>query len=89
MMSEDFDPANSEDLKYIWHIWYSLFWCASTKARFSKDVKQLLKVDWSTLNHIVLDRKGVANMKRILSSWLKRLIILSTNKTVKQISKQR
>ena len=41
MLSNDFDPENSEDMDFIWDIWYSLQWTEGTRKRCIDNVDQI------------------------------------------------
>ena len=66
--SDSFDANDSDDLHYLWSIWYSFKWNEPIRSRFVIDLTDLIALDWKTASHIVLDDVGVYMMKRIFHS---------------------
>jgi len=71
MLSNDFNPANSTDMKYLWDIWFSAQWNESTRKRFVKDVTQLAEGKWAAYPIKVPDSKNADALKVIFQEWLK------------------
>lgn len=39
--SDGFNPKNSEDLEYVWSVWFNMEWSTKIVQRFLKDVYEL------------------------------------------------
>ena len=70
MLSDDFNPADQADMKYLWDVWFSVQWSESTRKRFVKDVKQLWEGKWSP-TVLVPDPENVEKLKTVFKEWLK------------------
>ena len=70
ILSDDFDPENLNDIKYLWDVWYSLQWNNVTKKRFIKDVQQVLAGQWVNSLISIPDPNGVQQLNDILRFWL-------------------
>ena len=71
MLSNDFDPENSEDMDFIWDIWYSLQWTEGTRKRFIDNVDQLLSMPWTDgSKFIISDSQSIGIVQNILHFWL-------------------
>ena len=42
IFSPEFDPADSNDLHYLWNVWYNAQWPESTRQRFLREVTELI-----------------------------------------------
>ena len=70
MLSNGFDPENTDNLDYLWTVWYSLQWTEDTRKRFIKDVEQLLSKNWTINGKVnISELEGVVVLKKMLSSW--------------------
>lgn len=92
MLSETFDPSDPENIQYLWNLWYSFKWNASTKERFARDVNQLLTVKWhkqTTDSRLVVLPDNVRKLKKVLHSWLKFSSAVTNSRINVNISQQR
>ena len=80
--SDSFDANDSDDLHYLWSIWYSFKWNEPIRSRFVIDLTDLIALDWKTASHIVLDDVGVYMMKRIFTLWIKQAVNTSLSAIV-------
>ena len=70
VLSNGFDPENTDNLDYLWTVWYSLQWTEDTRKRFIKDVEQLLSKNWTINGKVnISELEGVVVLKKMLSSW--------------------
>lgn len=84
--ASEFNPENIEDLKYIWNVWYSTQWDASTANRFSKDVLVLLTHQWQ--KHIVVKEDDLAILDSVWKYWVATIANMKPS-TCSQILNQR
>lgn len=70
ILSDDFDPENLNDIKYLWDVWYSLQWNNVTKKRIIKDVQRVLAGQWVNSLISIPDPNGVQQLNDILRFWL-------------------
>ena len=40
MLSNDFNPANPTDMKYLWDVWFSAQWNESTRKRVAENISK-------------------------------------------------
>ena len=64
--SHDFD--NSEDVDYLWDLWYNFEWPKSTLQRFEKDLKRLINRGLPN-NCFAFQSSQVDDLKEIFLSW--------------------
>ena len=67
--SQDFDPADEEDMDYIWDLWTSATWSASTTVKFFDHIKNLVDAQPLERNNIFISG-GNHWQKKLKSMWV-------------------
>ena len=85
--SAAFNPKNSNDIQYLWELWYGFQWKEETKKRFNQNVKNLMagQTDSSIVQHGAHFNQ---QLKTILKSWLETVNGMSKQQ-MKKIKYQR
>ena len=85
--ASDFNPNDQNDLEYVWNVWYSTQWDASTVKRFSKDVLQLLVHQWKSDILVVRDL-DLVDLDKVWKYWFTTFSSMKAS-TCSQILSQR
>lgn len=78
----------SEDLKYLWDLWYNLEWPQTTLDRFEKDVNELIKTGLPEHN-LEFDSNQLKDLKDMWRNWLSSLTKLTKSPEIEKVLKSR
>ena len=68
--SPKFNSLNSEDLNYLWDLWYNASWPQSTVVKFLDDVKELIQLNFPEELLFSLNDKEMSELKSTFNGWL-------------------
>lgn len=86
--SPNFNVNCSEDLKYLWDLWYNLEWPQTTFDRFEKDVNELIKTGLPEHN-LECDSNQLKDLKDMWRKWLSSLTKLTKSPEIEKVLKSR